>query len=427
MATRRGDVTFTAPHYNPEFESIEVIPENDITDYRRSSDSSIEPLSPDNRSRPSLAAKEERRRSSEANKGRRPSSFQSTTFGAIPNDIDSRSTRRSYDSSETFSQTKKSRKSVETRNALTDFAPIAAEYMKKEEERKARLEKHGQPDPSLDEELKCLHNRYSSSHSWTRQIFPFRYSLWPEYKADDLKRLAKLHFPPRSDVKIYVTDFKESSADTREYRLSDITRHMESKPNDVHVRWIHAPLGLGPLHSTIEDIFRHGGPDPRPFHHPGGLGFPYVSVEVLNLIDRSRFQKMRDVYHFLHDEYTLTEQLNEDCWAGFEPSSQTKGLGVLDDLRWRTTHLGLAQDWKSLPDFWTAGCADVPWQLVEGGARPVYGPLDGLDATLWQSDKQALHSHRFFGSVQAVRDVFRCFHRGDGRLRLLIYFRQSVP
>ena len=420
MAAVRDEVAFTAPHYNPELESIEMIPEHDITDFRRGSDSSIEPLSPDTKSRPSLAAKEERRRSSEASKGRRRSSFQSTVSGAVANETDFRSTRRSYGSSETISQTKKSGKSVETRNALTNFGPIAAEYMRKEEERKSRLEKHGQPDPSLDEELKSLHNRYSSSHSWIGRMFPSRYSGWPEYKADDLKRLAKFHFPPRSEVKIYVTDFKESSADTREYRLSDIIRHMENKPNDVQVRWIHAPLGLGPLHSTIEDIFRHSGPDPRPFHHTGGWWFPYAWVEVLNLVDRNRFQKMRDVYHFLHDEYTLTEQLNQDCWAGFEPSSRTKGLGVLDDLRWRTTHLGLAADWKSLPDFWTAACADVPWQLVEGGARPSYGPLDGLDATLWQSDKQALHSHKFFGSVQAVRDVFRCFHRRDGRFRLLI-------
>lgn len=421
MAPKQREIAFKSPRYNPELRSIEMIPEGDIVDGRSNSDDSIEPMPSERVDRPSLAAREERRRSSEASKRRRSSSSRSTRLGVIANEKDSKSLRAFSDKSDRFAETRQLQQSVDTLDALTNFAPIAAANMKKEEEWIARLQKHGKPDPSLDEELDRLHKRYLSSDSWTHRLFPFIHPARLHHDANDFKPLVKAHFPPRSEVKVYITDFKEHTANTREYRLSEIMRHLENKPKDVQVRWIHAPLGLGPLHSTIEDIFRHGGPAGRHFHNSAGLAFPYVELEVLNLVDRARFQKMRDVYHFLHDESELTEQLHSECWAGFEPSSQTDGLGILDDLRWRATHLGLAEDWKTLPDFWTACNSDVPRQLTEGAARSGYGPLDGLNPTLWQSDKQALHKHRFFSSAQVVRDPFRCFHRGDGTLHLLIW------
>ena len=415
MAGKRGDPAFSMPHYNP----IEAIPEGDIVDGRRQSDSSTGSVSPDTRNWPSAVAHEERRRSSEASKHRHSSSSWSAVSGVTAADSGHNSTRRSQNDSDGFERTKQTWQSVDTREALINFAPIAAEYMRKEEERKARLEKHGRPNVGLDEELEVLRTMFSSSRSLAHRMLPFLHPKQLDHATGNLERLAKSYFPPRSEAKVYITDFRESSAETRECRLSEATKHMRSKPEDVHVRWIHAPLGLGPLHSTIEDIFRYKGPKPRDFHHAGGVGFPYVKVEVLNLVDRADFQKMRDVYHFLHDENTLTELLNKDCWAGFEPTSQTEGLGVLDDLRWRTTHLGLAEDWNTLPDYWMACCSDVPCQLAEGVDRVGYGPLEGLNATLWQSDKQALHKHRFFGAAQVVRDPFRCFHRGDGKSHLL--------
>jgi hypothetical protein len=88
---------------------------------------------------------------------------------------------------------------------------------------------------------------------------------------------------------------------------------MSTKPSDVHLRWIHAPLGLGPLPATIEDLFLHLGTLGRPFKSRGRLEWPYVTVEVLNFCDRSFFQNMRDVYRFLHDEVKLIEELNEEC------------------------------------------------------------------------------------------------------------------
>jgi hypothetical protein len=55
-----------------------------------------------------------------------------------------------------------------------------------------------------------------------------------------------------------------------------------------------------------------------------------------------------------------------------------------------------------------------------------YGSLDGLHLTLWQSDKQALHKHGFFGSAQLIRDSFRCFHRDDGTFYKLILSNQYI-
>lgn len=357
-----------------------------------SAEDSVNPQSkwdPQSHRWPSLAAKEEWRRISEAEK--HPCSIASQSTNSKEN--------------------KALRFSISTQDALTDFAPIAAENVRKEGERELRLLKHRQSDLDLDTNRDDRKSGYQGLFSWVGQAWPLNCIKRPYHEVKDLDSLAKLHFPPRSEVRVYITDFKEHSAETYDCRLSEIASHWKSKPKEVHVRWIHAPLGFGPVHSTIEDLFRAVSPMGRRFVNLGRSGFPYAVAEVLNFRNRKQFQKTRDVYHLLHDEQKLTERLNACCWAGFE-------VDMLDDLKWRTTHLGLAEDWNTLPDFWTACNSDVSWQMSEGLIRSNYGPLEGLCPTLWQSDKQALHKHRFFGSAQLVRDPFRCFHREDGRLHV---------
>ncbi|KAL8755943.1 MAG: hypothetical protein Q9184_004655 [Pyrenodesmia sp. 2 TL-2023] len=359
-----------------------------------------------------------RHRSSEGSQYRPPSiseaSLSEEPIGLVGTDLGS--ARNDGYGSETSSRTRIAREVIDTQHVLRKFAPIAAEAILKETEREARMIKHAPLVPRLKSELERL--RSGQKRSWFGSLLPWLSKQPAELELDDLKRLAKSHFPCRSDVKVFITDFKEHSAHSQDCRLSEITKYMTTKPADVQVRWIHAPLGVGPLHSTIEDLFLHQGKTGRPFENIGRYGWPYAKIEVLNFIDRKRFQNMRDVYRFLHDNTQLTEELNKECWNGFEPSWKTNGKGVLDDLRWRTTHLGLANDWKTLPNYWTVSNSDIPWQLAEGLHAPDYGPLDGLQPTLWQSDKQALHKHAFFGSAQLVRDLFRCFHRGDGLFRL---------
>ncbi|KAL8925523.1 MAG: hypothetical protein Q9208_003414 [Pyrenodesmia sp. 3 TL-2023] len=257
--------------------------------------------------------------------------------------------------SETSSRTRIAREIIDTQHVLQNFAPIAADSMRKEKEREARMIKHTPLAPFLKSVLGRL--RSGQERSWFGSFLPWSSKQPVEPDLDDLKHLAKSHFPCRSDVKVSITDFKEYGAHLHECRLSEITKYMTTKPADVQVRWIHAPLGIGPLHSTIEDLFLHQGKTGRPFENIGRYGWPYAKIEVLNFIDRKRFQNMRDVYRFLHTNTQLTEELNEECWNGFEPSWKTNGTGVLDDLRWRTTHLGLANDWKTLPDYWTTACS----------------------------------------------------------------------
>ncbi|KAI4188586.1 MAG: hypothetical protein L6R41_002054, partial [Letrouitia leprolyta] len=274
------------------------------------------------------------------------------------------------------SETLAPRENVDTMNVLQNFAPVAAEYFKKEEERAERMKRFPPIEPSLTATLDRLKSGQPTLrlHKRSRQT--------PDHEIEALKHLAKSYFPCRSDVTVYITDFKEYSADLKQCKLSEIQKFMTTKPNDVQVRWIHAPLGVGPVHSSIEDIFLHQGVGGRPFKNLGRIGWPYAKIEVLDFYDRKRFQDARDVYRFLHANSKLTKELNKECWEGFEPSFVTKGKGVLDDLKWRTTHLGLAQGWETLPDHWTASTSDIPSQLTEGLLAADYGPLDGLYPTL---------------------------------------------
>lgn len=410
-----GSVVFNTPNYNSEGAGDQQDP---AARNRGRRYSSIESTASGARTHPALASQEIRHRSSEGSQYRSPNiSETSPSEEAIGlAGIDLRSQRDRRYGSETSSQTRTAREFIDTQHVLQNFAPIAAEFMRNEKEREARMIKHTPLAPHLKSELERL--RSGQKRSWLASLLPWPSKQPAEPEFDDLKRLAKSHFPCRSDVRVFVTDFKEYSAHLQECRLSEITKYMTTKPVDVQVRWIHAPLGVGPLHSTIEDLFRHQGKDGRPFENIGRSGWPYAKIEVLNFLDRKRFQNMRDVYRFLNTNTQLTGELNKECWNGFEPRWKTNGKGVLDDLRWRTTHLGLADDWESLPDYWTASISDISWQLAEGLHAPDYGPLDGLQPTLWQSDKQALHKHAFFGSAQLVRDLFRCFHRADGLFRL---------
>ncbi|KAI4194910.1 MAG: hypothetical protein LQ348_002533 [Seirophora lacunosa] len=418
MAEGADAIVFNEPNYNPDDPSGRT---DRAIARRRPRNGSPESTSSGARKNPSLVAREVRN-STDRTARHRSSTISDSTVQAegtdFPTSIQFSPKHSSARQSTSFPHTTL-RESVDTQDVLLSFAPVAAENEEKEREREARLQKHGQLPPDLTRKLQQLKTQENSHNSWLPASWPWRAVDDASDNHDAKKRLAKFHLPYRSDVKVLITDIKEHSADSRECRLSEITKYMDSKPSDVQVRWIHAPLGLGPLHSTVEDLFLHQGEVGRPLKNLGRSGWPYAKVEVLNFLDRGHFQNMRDVYHLLHGDAELTKELDGECWTAFEPSSTTEGKGLLDDLRWRNTHLGLADDWQTLPDYWTASTSDVPWQITEGVLMSNYGPLDGLQPTLWQSDRQALHNHRFFGSAQLLRDVFRCFHRGDGFLLTL--------
>ncbi|KAL8921381.1 MAG: hypothetical protein Q9172_004045 [Xanthocarpia lactea] len=290
------------------------------------------------------------------------------------------------------------RRYIDTQDVLTNFTPLAEQYGQKEKERKDRLNKHKPLDPRLKQQLERLKLEQTKPSAFA-SVLPRLFANRPKHDLADLKELATSYFPSRSEVKMFITDWKKHSGTSFECRLSEISNYICTKPSDIHVRWIHAPLGLGPLHSTIEDLFLHQGMEGRPFENLGRSGWPYTKIEVLNFIDRNRFQCMRDAFHLLH-----RDKIDLECWSGFEDT-------VLDDLKWRTTHLGLADDWETLPDYWTASISDIPWQISEGfllTLSPMRGVnyLDRNFAKHLKEPGDAIFDNDVASSIALVRKQF---------------------
>ena len=224
---------------------------------------------------------------------------------------------------------------------------------------------------------------------------------------DNLVSLAKHHYPPRGLLKVYVCDFGVGYAKHHEITLGEVEEYWQSKPDNVDVRWIHAPLGLGLTHSSIEDIFLHDGKSGREFVNAGKGGWPYLETEILNLRSRERFQEMRDVYLLLKDISGFDEELEKYLWDGENNAS------LHSDLEWRADHLGIEAS------YWNLTASDMPWQLTEGMTMSGYGPTEGLKPISRHIDRQALSAHPFFDKAQLVRNPFRTFHRADGFLLTL--------
>ena len=149
----------------------------------------------------------------------------------------------------------------------------------------------------------------------------------PDYReaplphVEELKSLARHYYPPRAELKCHVCDFGEGKAEHKIIDLGQIEEHLVTKPNWVDVRWVHAPLGLGLMHSSIEDIFLHEGWEGRPFEQGGRSGWPYIETEIFNFRHRKNFQEMRDVYLLLRDRETLHSDLDKSTWKADQNAS----------------------------------------------------------------------------------------------------------
>ena len=149
----------------------------------------------------------------------------------------------------------------------------------------------------------------------------------PEH--EELVRLAKHYYPPRGELKVHVCDFGEGRAEHSEITLGDVEEYWQQKPEWVDVRWIHAPLGIGLAHSSIEDIFLHDGEKGREFEKAGRSGWPYLETEVLNFRSQDNFQEMRDVYLLLNELEGFEERLEEHIWDGdYNSRSATTQLSI---------------------------------------------------------------------------------------------------
>ncbi|KAG9381774.1 hypothetical protein A1F94_007428 [Pyrenophora tritici-repentis] len=67
---------------------------------------------------------------------------------------------------------------------------------------------------------------------------------------EKLQRAINELFPPRMEMQITICDFGEGKAQQYDVRLGDLEKEFRQKPSWSTVRWIHAPLGVGLLHSV---------------------------------------------------------------------------------------------------------------------------------------------------------------------------------
>ena len=291
------------------------------------------------------------------------------------------------------------------------FSKVASRNVEKEEARKRLVNRFSVENSYQREVLQRL--RKWADTDWEGPVPRLLSWALPGYRrtplphVEELKSLARHYYTPRSELKCHVCDFGQGRAEHNVVDLGDLEEYWVVKPDWVDVRWIHAPLGLGLTHSSVEDIFLHEGETGREFEHAGRSGWPYLETEVLNFRHRNNFQEMRDVWLMLHGRKELDDDLNESTWKNDHNAS------LHHDIDWRADHLAME------PHFWNLVDSDMPWQLSEGLAMGSQGPKDGLKPIARHVDKQTLSTHPFYKDAQLVRNPFRTFHRGDGFLLTL--------
>ncbi|KAG8534270.1 uncharacterized protein KY384_001114 [Bacidia gigantensis] len=299
----------------------------------------------------------------------------------------------------------------EEKVVLQSFSKVVSRNVDKEEARQQQLDRYNQENEVQREIYRRLVKWEDTKHvGWTDYMLSwllqhFRHSPIPD--SEELKSLARHYYPPRSELKCHVCDFGPGKAEHKVVDLGQIEEYMVVKPDWADVRWVHCPLGLGLMHSSVEDIFMHEGEIGRSFENAGRSGFPYLETEILNFRHRENFQEMRDVYLLLRDRDELDDDLNESTWKADHNAS------LHTDIDWRAKHLA------TKPNFWNLVSSDMPWQLSEGLSMGAMTPKFGLQAISRKVEDQILSMFPFYEDAQLVRDPFRAFHRGDGFLLTL--------
>lgn len=183
------------------------------------------------------------------------------------------------------------------------------------------------------------------------------------------------------------------------------------KPDDIDVRWIHAPLGPGLTLSSVEDIFLNA---PHTRRHASVVGasqsWPYQEVEVLNFRNRDEYDTMRDIYATVYKESLKNDVLRSRL---DKQSRVTMSDGFAEDLKWRAQHLGDTFGYSELVG------SDIPYHLTQlSTLEAAHGPKDMPKAMNAMHVEQTLWNHPFYETAQLVRNMVRCFHRPDGEFQI---------
>ncbi|KYK54097.1 hypothetical protein DCS_06053 [Drechmeria coniospora] len=216
---------------------------------------------------------------------------------------------------------------------------------------------------------------------------------------------------PRSYVSISITDIgaKQGIHITDSLgnieRCSTIPNHMNSKPSDVDVRWIHVPIGRGVLQSTIEDLFNYSGNRcaGKSFSATGSEGWPYPEIVTTSFFADKTLQEHLDAIETLSTVERLeTAGPRRDPLSGFTDRQK-------HDLRWRAGLLDL--ELRALDMV----VADLPLMLEETVVGHA-SPLDTRQALFSQTNSQGLSTHHQFKNAILMMGELRAFHRSDGRV-----------
>lgn len=300
---------------------------------------------------------------------------------------------------------------VSFKNVLTNFERVAARNQERELLRQKQLQRYNTENnrqQSVYERLKrWVDSDFRDIKAVMLSLALDSYKREPLPRTEELVKLAQHYYPPRGQLKVQVCDFDEGRAEHKEITLGEVEEYWQQKPDWADVRWIHAPLGLGLTHSSIEDIFLHDGSSGRAFEKAGRSGWPYLETEVLNFRSESNVQEMRDVYILLKTLDGLQESLDESIW------NDDRNASLQSDIHWRADHLGTKLNYWNMVD------SDMPWQLSEGLCMGGMGPTAGLKPVVRHIDKQIISQHPFYKTSQLVRNPLRCFHRSDGFLLTL--------
>ena len=235
---------------------------------------------------------------------------------------------------------------------MTNFSKVAGRNAEKGRLRQEQLDKYNEENDGqravYHRLKKWVETEYRGTKGWLLSLVVPGYRQAPMPHIEELKSLARHYYTPRSELKCHVCDFGEGRAEHKMVVLGQLENYWQMKPEWVDVRWIHAPLGLGLTHSSVEDIFLHDGPVGREFENAGRSGWPYLETEILNFRHRENFQEMRDVYLLLHKNEELLEDLNESTWNADQNAS------LRTDVDWRADHVAME------PTFWNLVEADMP-------------------------------------------------------------------
>ncbi|KAI0424223.1 hypothetical protein F5Y09DRAFT_324992 [Xylaria sp. FL1042] len=255
-----------------------------------------------------------------------------------------------------------------------------------------------------------------SAHGWQQLLRHFRgdrfdtttrqqWNILPTHIRDTtLNPLLNIDFLHREKVAIHVCDFSADKARLSIEHMRDFERICRQKPDDVCLRWIHVPIGLGMFQSTLEDIFLHCDPEdmerPHTFVRSGLPRWPYPEVNMMTFINRE-------------DHQTRVEAVRKlSMTPRFSKLPPDTGLcdTVKKDLKWRSKVLD-----KQI-GFWDMVNADFPTPVSEKIClRQDIGPLSGK-ATSMDFEKQALSKHEQYINASLVLSKLRAFNRADGFL-----------